>query len=125
MYLADQPFWLIRQFVKKNTALLLSIQIKIDCLVTSRVVSQEGYAQSVSFSNTVSLSQPHHTECLIAIQCIEEPTPTDFLVPFSVQQRHSSFLYHYFNFFVRYKVDLKVEYHSLGQIWLNNIIDNL
>ena len=52
--------------------------------MTSGVISQEGYAQSISFYNTVSLSQAQHRECLVAIHCIREPASTDFQVVFSV-----------------------------------------
>ena len=110
LFLADQPFWLIRQFEKKNTALSPSIQSQIGCRVTSIMVSQIGYTQSISFSNAVSLSQAHHTECLVAICCIKESLFTGFQVAFTVHQRHSLFIHHYYDFFVRYNLVI------LGQV---------
>ena len=87
---------------KGNTTLFHSIQIQIGCLMTSRVISQEGYAQSISFYYTVSLSQAQHRECLLGILCIGQPTSTDFQVVFFIHQIHSPFIHHYFDFFVRY-----------------------
>ena len=52
--------------------------------MTSRVLSEEEYAQPILFSNAVSLSQAQQRECLVGIRCIGEPTSTDFQVVFSV-----------------------------------------
>ena len=78
--------------------------------MTSRVISQEGYAQSISFYYTVSLSQAQRRECLVVIHCIREPASPDFQIVFSVYHQQPPFIHHYFDFFVRH--DLVI----LGQV---------